>query len=151
MTAFLTAVLIPALVSVVVTILTTYVYQPIQGQRQLIGEIATATRHHSTATSKVRADWKTQGQRDAQKARAEETTQALLMLSARLGASPATFPRRGKYYRLFEALKLVESRESVRKASSELKAWGHWIRMGDSGAAQMHRLEVIKALDLRRD
>jgi hypothetical protein len=149
MTAFLTAVLTAAIVSIVVTVLTTYVYQPIQGQRQLIWEIDTATRHYSTATSKVRADWKTQGQRDAQKAKAEEATQALLMLSARLEASPATFPRRGKYYRLFEPL--VLSRESVDTASSELKAWAHWIKVGDSGAAQMHRLEVIKALDLPRD
>jgi hypothetical protein len=149
MTAILTAVLIPTLVSIVVTLLTTYIYQPIQGQRQLIWEIATATRHYSTATSKVRADWKTQGEREEAKAKAEEATQALLMLSARLGASPATFPARGKYYRLFEPL--VPSRESVRKASSELRAWALWIRMGDSRAAQEHRLEVIKALDLPRD
>lgn len=151
MTAFLTTVLTAAIVSVVVTVLTTYVYQPIQGQRQLIGEIATATRQHRTATSRVRADWKTQGQREAQRAKAEEATQALLMLSARLGASPATFPRRGKYYSLFEALKLVPSRESVDTASSELKEWAHWIRRGDSQAAQGHRLEVIKALGLPRD
>jgi hypothetical protein len=147
--AIITAVLIPAFVSIVVTLLTTYVYQPIQGQRQLIGEIAVAIRSYSTATSKVRADWKNQGQREAAKVKAEEATQALLMLSARLGASPATFPARGKYYRLFEPL--ATSRESVSKASSELKEWAHWIRRGDSGAAQMHRLEVIKALDLPRD
>jgi len=139
------------LVSIAVTLLTIYVYQPIQGQRQLLGEIATATRHHSTATSKVTADWKTQGERKETKtkAKAEEATQALLMLSARLGASPATFPARGKYYRLFEPL--VTSREGVSKASSELKEWALWIRMGDSKAAQEHRLEVIKALDLTRD
>jgi hypothetical protein len=142
-------VLIPALVSIVVTLLTLYVFQPIQGQRQLIGEIDYATRHYSTATSKVRADWKNLGEREAAKAKAEEATEALLMLSARLAASPATFPARGKYYRLFEPL--VASRESVSKASSELKAWALWIRMGDSRAAQEHRLEVIKALDLTRD
>src|SRR5215203_6784510 len=149
MTAIITAVLIPALVSLVVALITLFVFQPIQGQKQLIGEIDDATRYYRTATSKVRADWKNQGEREAAKAKAEEATQALFMLSARLGASPATFPARGKYYRLYEPL--VASRESVSKASSELKAWALWIRMGDSRAAQEHRLEVIKALDLTRD
>jgi len=83
------------------------------------------------------------------KGKGGEATEAILMLSARLGASPATFPARGKYYRLFEPL--VTSQESVSKASSELKAWALWIRMGDDGVAQEHRLEVIKALDLPRD
>jgi hypothetical protein len=141
--------------SVVVSLLTTvialYVFQPIQGQRQLIGEIATATRRYRTATSKVRSDWKTQGEREEAKAKAEEATQALLVLSAQLGASPATFPARGKLYRLYESIRFVEARENVSKASSELRAWAYWIRMGDGGAAQMHRLEVIKALDLPRD
>ena len=146
-----TTVITSVVVSLATTLITLYVYQPIQGQRQLIDEIATATRQHSTATSRVRADWKTQGQREAQRAKAEEAIQALLMLSARLGASPATFPRRGKYYRLFEALKLVPSRESVDTASTELKEWAHWIRRGDSQAARSHRLEVIKALGLPGD
>ena len=150
MTAFLTAVLIPAIVSVVVTVLTTYVYQPIQGQRQLIAEIDNATRYYRRATMKART-WITSGERDKAKAKAEEATEAILMLSARLAASPATFPARGKYYRLFEALKLVPSRESVDTASSELKAWVLWIKMGDDGAAQGHRLEVIKALGLPGD
>src|SRR5215210_3964349 len=136
MTAIITAVLIPALVSLVVALITLFVFQPIQGQKQLIGEIDDATRYYRTATSKVRADWKNQGEREAAKAKAEEATQALLMLSARLGASPATFPARGKSYRLFEPL--VASRESVSKASSELKAWALWIRLGDSRAAQGH-------------
>src|SRR5215217_3374197 len=151
MTAIITAVLIPALVSIVVALITLFVFQPIQGQKQLIGEIDDATRYYRTATSKVRADWKNQGEREAAKAKAEKATQALLMLSARLGASPATFPARGKYYRLYEPFKLVASRENVSKASSELTAWAHWIRMGDSQAAQRHRLEVIKALGLPRD
>jgi hypothetical protein len=73
------------------------------------------------------------------------------MLSARLGASPATFPARGKSYRLFETLRLVEPRENVITATSELRSWAYWIRMGDPGAAQGHRLVVIKALDLPRD
>jgi len=138
-------------VSLVVSLIILYVVQPIQGQKQLIGEIDDATRYYRTATSKVRADWKNQGEREAAKAKAEKATQALLMLSARLGASPATFPARGKYYRLYEPFKLVASRENVSKASSELTAWAHWIRMGDSQAAQRHRLEVIKALGLPRD
>src|SRR5215203_6003134 len=153
MTAIITAVLIPALVSLVVALITLFVFQPIQGQKQLIGEIDDATRYYRTATSKVRADWKNQGEREAAKAKAkaEEALRALFMLSARLGASPATFPARGKYYRLYEPFKLVASRENVSKASSELTAWAHWIRMGDSQAAQRHRLEVIKALGLPRD
>jgi len=135
-------------VSLATTLITLYVFQPIQGQRQLIGEIDYATRYYRTATTKVRT-WKTPGEREAAKAKAGEATEAILMLSARLGASPATFPARGKYYRLFEPL--VTSQESVSKASSELKAWALWIRMGDDGVAQEHRLEVIKALDLPRD
>src|SRR5215211_3981382 len=61
MTAIITAVLIPALVSLVVALITLFVFQPIQGQKQLIGEIDDATRYYRTATSKVRADWKTKG------------------------------------------------------------------------------------------
>ena len=147
----MTTIITSVVVSLVVSLITLYVVQPIQGQKQLIGEIDDATRYYRTATSKVRADWKNQGEREAAKAKAEEATQALFMLSARLGASPATFPARGKYYRLYEPFKLVASRENVSKASSELTAWAHWIRMGDSQAAQRHRLEVIKALGLPRD
>jgi hypothetical protein len=147
----LTTIITSVVVSLMVSLITLYVVQPIQGQKQLIGEIDDATRYYRTATSKVRADWKNQGEREAAKAKAEEATQALLMLSARLGASPATFPARGKYYRLYEPFNLVASRENVSKASSELTAWAYWIRMGDSQAAQRHRLEVIKALGLPRD
>jgi hypothetical protein len=93
----LTTIITSVVVSLVVSLITLYVVQPIQGQKQLIGEIDDATRYYRTATSKVRADWKNQGEREAAKAKAEEATQALLMLSARLGASPATFPARGKY------------------------------------------------------
>jgi hypothetical protein len=150
MTAFPTTVLTAAIVSVVVTVLTTYVYQLVQGQRQLIAEIDNATRYYRRATMKKR-DWITPEERDKAKARAEEATEAILMLSARLGASPATFPARGKYYRLFEAFKLVPARESVGTASSELAAWVLWIKMGDDRAAQDHRLKVIKALDLPGD
>jgi hypothetical protein len=98
----LTTIITSVVVSLVVSLITLYVVQPIQGQKQLIGEIDDATRYYRTATSKVRADWKNQGEREAAKAKAEEATQALLMLSARLGASPATFPARGKSYRLYE-------------------------------------------------
>jgi hypothetical protein len=149
MTAFITAFITAVVVSAVVTVLTTYVYQPIQGQRQLIGEIDVATRQYRTATSKERADWKNLGERRAAKEKAQEATEELHRLAARLEASPATFPARGKYYRRFEPL--VQSRESVRKASSELRAWAHWIRIGDPQAAQRHRSEVIKALDLPGD
>src|SRR5215208_3236998 len=114
MTAIITAVLIPALVSIVVTLITLFVFQPIQGQKQLIGEIDYATRLYRRATSKVRAEWRTSADREAAKAKAEAATEALLMLSARLGASPATFPARGKYYRLLGPL--VISRENVSKA-----------------------------------
>jgi hypothetical protein len=148
LTAFLTTVLTAAIVSVVVTVLTTYVYQPVQAQKQLIAEIDNATRYYRRATMKKRT-WKTPG--EGEKAKAEEATEAILMLSARLAASPATFPGRGKSYRLFEALKLVPSRESVDTASSELAAWVLWIKMGDDGAAQDHRLKVVKALGLPGD
>ena len=140
--------LVSAFVSLVVTLITLYVIQPIQGQKQLIGEIAYATRFYRAATSKVRAEWRDP---QAAKAKAEEATQALLMLAARLAASPATLPARGKYYKLFETPRLVEPRENVSNASSELRAWAYWIRMGDSQAAQGHRLEVIKVLDLPKD
>src|SRR5215203_5681834 len=151
MTAIITAVLIPALVSLVVALITLFVFQPIQGQKQLIGEIDDATRYYRTATSKVRADWKNQGEREAAKAEAEEATQALRVLSAQLRASLVTFPAGGKFYRLLEFSGLVESRENVITASNELRSWASWIRMGDSQAAQRHRLEVIKALGLPRD
>src|SRR5918994_1267498 len=104
MTAFLTTVLTAAIVSVVVTVLTTYVYQPTQAQRQLIAEIDNATRYYRSATMKKR-NWITPEERDKAKAKAEAAREAILMLSEQLGASPATFPGRGKYYRLFEALK----------------------------------------------
>ena len=148
MTTVITSVIVPVAVSVVTTLITLYVVQPIQGQRQIIGEIAYATRYYRTATSKVRAEWRDP---QAAKAKAEEATRALLVLSARLAASPTTLPVRGKYYKLFESLKLVEPRENVSTASSELRSWGYWIRMGDSQAAQGHRLEVMKALNLPRD
>jgi len=144
----LTTVITSVVVSLLTTLIALYVAQPIQGQRQLIGEIAYATRYYRTATSKVRAEWQ---DREAAKAKADEATEALLVLSARLGASQDTFPARGQFYELFESLRLVEARENVSNASSELRAWAHWIRMGDRQAAQRHRLEVIKALDLPRD
>jgi hypothetical protein len=150
LTAFLTTVLTAAIVSVVVTVLTTYVYQPVQAQKQLIAEIDNATRYYRRATMKKR-NWITPEEGEKAKAKAEEATEAILMLSARLAASPATFPGRGKSYRLFEALKLALSRESVDTASSELIAWVLWIKMGDDGAARSHRLEVIKALGLSGD
>ena len=148
MTTVITSVIVPVAVSVVTTLITLYVVQPIQGQRQLIGEIAYATRYYRTATSKVRAEWRDP---QAARAKAEEATEALLMLCARLGASPATFPARGKYYKLFENLRQVVPRENVSNASSELRSWAYWIRMGDSQAAQRYRLEVIKVLDLPKD
>src|SRR5215212_6651950 len=48
MTAIITAVLIPALVSLLVALITLFVFQPIQGQKQLIGEIDDATRYYRT-------------------------------------------------------------------------------------------------------
>src|SRR5829696_2723146 len=110
MTAFLTTVLTAATVSVVVTVLTTYVYQPAQAQKQLIAEIDNATRLYRRATMKKR-NWKTPEEGEKAKAKAEAARDTILMLSARLGASPATFPGRGKYYKLFEALKFALSRE----------------------------------------
>jgi hypothetical protein len=89
--------------------------------------------------------------REAAKAKAEEARQALHVLAARLAASPATFPARGKYYKLFELPRLVEKRENISNASSALSSWAHWIRIGDPQAAQRYRLEVIKALDLPSD
>jgi len=144
----ITSVIVAVVVSVSTTLLSLYVFQPVQGQRQIIGEIAYATRHYSRATSKVRTDV-----RDPQeaKAKAEEATQALLVLAARLAASPTTLPLRGKSYKLLESIRLVEPRENVSKASSELRSWAYWIRMGDSQAAQGHRLEVMRALNLPRD
>jgi hypothetical protein len=143
-----TTIITSAVVSLVVSLITLYVVQPIKGQKQIIGEIAVATRQYSSATSKV-AEWRSTGEREAAKAKAEEATQDLFRLSAQLGASPATFPARGEYYRLFEPL--AASRENVSTASSELKAWAYSIRRGDSQAAQRHRLEVLKALGLPRD
>jgi hypothetical protein len=111
MTAIITAVLIPALVSLVVALITLFVFQPIQGQKQLIGEIDDATRYYRTATSKVRADWKNQGEREAAKAKAEEATQAYLcylrgwvrprLPSPRVGSptdytNPLTWSHRGR-------------------------------------------------------
>ena len=147
----MTTIITSVVVSLVVSLITLYVFQPIQGQRALREEIASANRLYRTATSKVRADWKNQGEREAAKAEAEEATQALRVLSAQLRASLVTFPAGGKFYRLLEFSGLVESRENVSKASSELTAWAYSIRMGDSQAAQRHRLEVIKALGLPRD
>jgi hypothetical protein len=145
----LTTIITSVVVSLVVSLITLYVFQPIQGQRQLRGEIASATRLYRTATSKVRAEeWQ---DRQRAKAEAEEATQALLVLSARLGASLDTFPAGRTFYRLLEFPKLVAPRENVNTASSELRSWAYWIRMGDSQAAQRHRLEVIKALGLPRD
>src|SRR5215208_5360977 len=115
----LTTIITSAVVSLVVSLITLYLVQPITGQKQLIGEIDVATRQYSTAPPRV-AEWRTQGEREAAKVKAEEATQELLRLSAQFGASPATFPVRGKYYRLLEPL--VASRENVSKASSELTA-----------------------------
>ena len=148
MTTVITSVMVPVAVSVATTLITLYVFQPIQGQRQLIGEIAYATRYYRTATAKVRAEVRDP---QAAKAKAEEATQALLVLSAQLAASPATLPVRGKSYKLFESLRLVEPRDTVSNASSALRAWAYWMRMGDSQAAQRYRLEVIKVLDLPKD
>jgi len=144
----LTTIITSVIVSLVTTLIALYVAQPIQGQKQLMGEIAYATRYYRTATAKVRAEWRNP---EAAKAKAGEATDALLVLSARLGASPDTFPARGKSYGLLERLRLVESRENVSTASTELRVWAYSIRMGDSQAAVRHRLELIKALDLPRD
>src|SRR5215204_6976608 len=75
----LTTIITSAVVSLVVSLITLYLVQPITGQKQLIGEIDVATRQYSTATPRV-AEWRTQGEREAAKVKAEEATQELLRL-----------------------------------------------------------------------
>jgi hypothetical protein len=107
--------------------------EPIQEQKRIIGEIAYLLDYYRNVASVAKAGL------------AEEASRELRRLAGELRATLRLI----LWYRFFELLPgLVEKRENVMKATTELKEVSFSIRRKDNAAARRHMAAVIQALDL---
>ena len=109
--------------------------EPIQEQKRVIGEIAYLLDYYRDVASVAKAGL------------AEEASRELRRLAGELRATLRTVLG----YRFFEVFGVVEKRENVMRATTELKEVSLSIRMKDNPAARRHMSAVIQALNIPQD
>jgi hypothetical protein len=109
--------------------------EPIQEQKRVIGEIAYLLDHYGNVASLKKAGL------------TEEASQELRKLAGELRSTLRTV----LWYRFFEVCRVVEKREKVMRATTELKWVSLSIRMNDNPAARRHMSAVIQALNIPQD
>jgi len=106
--------------------------EPIQEQKRVIGEIAYLLDYYGDVASVAKAGL------------AEEASRELSRLAGELRATLRTV----LWYRFFEFPGVVEKRENVMRATTELKGVSLSIRMKDNPAARRHMSAVRTALKI---
>ncbi len=109
--------------------------EPIQEQKRVIGEIAYLLDYYANVASVTKAGL------------TEEASRELRRLAGELRSTLRTVLG----YRFFEFLRVVEKRDNVMRATSELKGVSLSIRMNDNPAARRHMSAVIKALNIPQE
>jgi hypothetical protein len=109
--------------------------EPIQEQKRVIGEIAYLLDYYRDVASVAKAGL------------AEEASRELRRLAGELRSTLRTV----LWYRFFEVFRVVEKRENVMRATTELKGVSLSIRMKDNPAARRHMSAVIQALNIPQD
>jgi hypothetical protein len=109
--------------------------EPIQEQKRVIGEIAYLLDYYRDVASVAKAGL------------AEEASRELRRLAGELRSTLRTL----LWYRFFEVFRVVEKRENVMRATTELKGVSLSIRMKDNPAARRHMSAVIQALNIPQD
>ena len=109
--------------------------EPIQEQKRVIGEIAYLLDYYGNVASVAKAGL------------AEEASRELRRLAGELRSTLRTVLG----YRFFEVFRVVEKRENVMRATTELKGVSLSIRMKDNPAARRHMSAVIQALNIPQD
>jgi hypothetical protein len=109
--------------------------EPIQEQKRVIGEIAYLLDYYRDVASVAKAGL------------AEEASRELRRLAGELRSTLRTV----LWYRFLEVFRVVEKRENVMRATTELKGVSLSIRMKDNPAARRHMSAVIQALNIPQD
>jgi len=105
--------------------------EPIQEQKRIIGEIASAVLYYGNVSSMARPEIQL------------EAYASLRKLAGQLRATLWSIP----CYRLFEFLRMVEKRENVLTASAQLVGWANSVHTKDGGAP-LRTSAIVKALRL---
>jgi hypothetical protein len=106
--------------------------EPIQEQKRIIGEIAYLLDYYGNVASVAKAGL------------AEDASRELRRLAGELRSTLRTV----LWYRFFEYFGVVEKRNNVMTATTELKAVSFSIRRKDNAAARRHMSAVIQALSI---
>jgi hypothetical protein len=109
--------------------------EPIQEQKRVIGEIAYLLDYYGDVASVAKAGL------------TEEASRELRRLAGELRATLRTVLG----YRFFELLRVVEKRDNVMTATTELKGVSLSIRMNDNPAAHRHMSAVRGALNIPQE
>jgi hypothetical protein len=109
--------------------------EPIQEQKRVIGEIAYLLDYYGNVASASKAGL------------TEEASRELRRLAGELRSTLRTV----LWYRFLEVFRVVEKRENVMRATTELKGVSLSIRMKDNPAARRHMSAVIQALNIPQD
>jgi hypothetical protein len=109
--------------------------EPIQEQKRVIGEIAYLLDYYGNVASVAKTGL------------TEEASRELRRLAGELRVTPRTILG----YRIFEFLRVVEKRDNVTRATTELKGLSLSIRMKDNPGARRHMSAVIQALNILQE
>ena len=110
--------------------------EPIQEQKRVIGEVAYFLLDYYADVASV-----------AKSGLSEEASRELRRLAGELRSTLRTVLG----YRFFELFRVVEKRNNVMRATTELKGVSLSIRMNDNPAARRHMSAVIKALNIPQE
>src|SRR5215217_4325095 len=109
--------------------------EPIQEQKRVIGEIAYLLDYYRDVASVAKAGLAEEASRELRRLAGELRSTLRLVLG----------------YQFFELLRLVEKRDNVMRATTELKEVSLSIRMNDNPAARRYISAVIQALNIPQD
>src|SRR5215216_2442477 len=109
--------------------------EPIQEQKRIIGEIAYLLDYYRDVASVAKAGLAEEASRELRRLAGELRSTLRLVLG----------------YRFFELLRLVEKRDNVMTATTELKWVSLSMRMNDDPAARRYMSAVIQALNIPQD
>jgi hypothetical protein len=109
--------------------------EPIQEQKRVIGEIAYLLDYYGNVASVAKAGL------------TEEASRELRKLAGELRSTLRTVLG----YRFFESLRVVEKRDNVMTATTELKWVSLSMRMNDNAAVRRHMSAVVQALNIPQE
>jgi hypothetical protein len=142
MVSLVQAVAVGAFIFIVGQIVQRFLLEPMQEQRRVIGDIATAYLMYANIGHV--AQNQSRGLELAYPETPEQASRNLRLYASRMHASLWTIP----FYRLWSFLGFVPRRRAVRELTRELVRWSNSLHQGQPG---IPREEIAKLLNLPRE